>query len=421
MDYTRFAYIGICIMSSLLLFACKDKGLIKSNVTVEDNKESMITYGNLSKEIEVKAKEKPLLVLNNGLKDSTLLKVGLDEDSYGLTDINIKGHESNPLFVKDPVYDVIYFVNSEDNYHIYRLRDDGIAECVVEIPAKSLYTNEGILYFIVDIQDQYQCDENVVQNGNIISYDPLTGNVERIVNQSVAYMYVYEDGIYFNERILYEAQEYRGGILTHSAKYVYSFRDKSVKQLENNFTLYRWKDDYYFYKTLEDVDNDTWLDVVQIDLMTLDKEQSIYSNKPSEFRNYSLYGDKILYYSDSQTFIIYDIITKAKEEIQLGWDIESDSYTIIDHMIYIGGNYVYDTNRNMLSFVESNGVFISSLYTDGKDLYGLCSDSTSPISVIRKVELVDVSSDSEISMASVGNGLNMELHRYTYDVTSLGD
>lgn len=135
-----------------------------------------------------------------GKKLDQLTVKGTDNPYYCNLEENLKmKYEADniPVLVcKDPVYDITYYVNyGRDNY-IYAYRN-GNSEVVVEIPASELFCKDGELYFIAETDGKYQFSG--FTPGNILKYNPTSGNVVVVVNCNADNMIVYPDGIFYKQ------------------------------------------------------------------------------------------------------------------------------------------------------------------------------------------------------------------------------
>lgn len=83
------------------------------------------------------------------------------------------------LFCIDPDTGVVYFVNQNKDWYIYRLQNDKM-ELAVELPARELYMWDGTLYFLVEDYDKY--DLSGISENSIYAYTPAEGKVELFYN-----------------------------------------------------------------------------------------------------------------------------------------------------------------------------------------------------------------------------------------------
>ena len=166
-----------------------------------------------------------------GHKLEHLVKIGEDSPYYSNLEENLGiGFSMNPVLVcPDPVYGITYLVNSGRDYLIYAIRDQK-AEIAVELPAKSLFCRNGELYFIVE--DYGNQKLSGVKKGDIVRYQPQTGNVEVLVSDDAYNMRVYPDCI------LYEQMVEAGEGYTFVKK---SFSFETGKTGEIDATIHRWK------------------------------------------------------------------------------------------------------------------------------------------------------------------------------------
>ena len=263
----KMLFILIC---SICLTACSKK---------ENNEPNKIISSNSSKIINDKSNGVENSILNKGLKDETLQAIGADEEGYGALGVNIR-NENNLLLCKDPVYNIVYYVNYGEDYYIYRMKE-GKSELVVELPAKRLFARGGKLYFIAQSYGAYDLND---MEGNILCYNPLTGDVSLIINDKAGTMVVYDDGIYY--KTVVENEESSSGYqIDNSETYYYSFETKAKVLIEDSTVqLMKWKD-YHVIPKLVELDkehelykilgtNDVITQVEGYYLSTLDRSKS---------------------------------------------------------------------------------------------------------------------------------------------------
>ncbi len=90
------------------------------------------------------------------------------------------------VFCVDETTGVVYFINFNQDWFIYRVKD-GEAKLAVSLPASNLYTYKGSVYFLIDFYDDYtgkpvvsveEYEKNDIKQGDIYCYTPATGAVE---------------------------------------------------------------------------------------------------------------------------------------------------------------------------------------------------------------------------------------------------
>mgnify|MGYP003305596450 CR=1 FL=1 len=128
------------------------------------------------------------------------------------------------VFCVDEATGVVYFVNFNEDWYIYRIKE-GEAKLAVSLPASHLYTYEGSLYFIIDFYGDYTGKEVVspyiykdagIQQGDIYRYTPATGVVEFVYRpgeyvkgaDTTRNFIIEDDTIYFSYSIPVEKEWY---------------------------------------------------------------------------------------------------------------------------------------------------------------------------------------------------------------------
>lgn len=154
------------------------------------------------------------------------------------------------LFCIDPDTGVVYFVNQNKDWYIYRLKD-GKAELAVELPARELYMWNGTLYFIVEDYDKYELVG--ASEKNIYAYTPADGSVtlvytvEEMEKASESHLGVDEEGLYLFYSIPGEAITVNGATGYKTESYYYAIPFGSSELVEDPYkkAIAGWKDYYY--------------------------------------------------------------------------------------------------------------------------------------------------------------------------------
>lgn len=371
---------------------------------------------------------KAAISMKDGLKDDTLITVRDDEASYGLLRVNIKGEKNQVLLCKDPVYNIVYYVNYGNDYYIYRLKD-GKSELVVELPARRLFCVEGKLYFILDTYQIYTPED--MEQGNIFCYDPLSGKVTKIIDKQATTMLVYEDGIYYS--IETSGKDLGNGMhIVNRVLYFYSFSTGKSESIDKLYTsLYKWKDYYITTDVVEVEEGDELYDIygqdemitraVGVKLETLDMSKSIKLPIEPQSENYSIVGNKIYSILHNDEILIYDIEAMGTEEIQLAFQC-TDDFTIFNGLIYISQNMLQiNPETGVQSKISSENVdeVIYELYTDGDNLYGVCgSKNDTGHGVLKRIIIEDTPENSKVMEM---NGIRYETDRLLIHTQPIGE
>lgn len=338
--------------------------------------------------------------LTNGLKDESLQAVGEDGTGIGNLEVNIKGEHNQVLLCKDPVYGVVYYVNYDVDYFIYRIKD-GKSELVVELPAKRLFCRDGKLYFMLDSYEKYQL--NGLKSGNIMCYEPLTGKVTVISDLEVTMMHVYSDGIYYYVLTTYELNFY-----------YYSFENQKSEHIENQmFSTYRWKDYFVGYELKPLEDGSGGCVASGIKLQTLDHLKTLPVLAEEMPAVYSFIGDSLYYMPKEALIAIYDLKTLETKRIPHLLEESNYDFTIVDDKIYANNLIMIDPNTGLQSrFNTSEKLFIKELYTDGEQLYGLCGGFDTEYGIMQRIVIEEF--PDEALLINEGTEDEYEINRYEY-------
>lgn len=350
------------------------------------------------------------LILKDGLKDETLVSGTItDEDELeklASLDINIKGETNQVLLCKDPINNIVYYVNYGVDYFIYRIKD-GKSELVVELPAKRLFFQEGKLYFMLESYKLYTLKD--MENGNIFSYDPVSGEVIRIVDDRATLMFVYDDGIYYNvdSRVKLEGTQY-----TVDRK-IYFYNFATAKREEGtgiNSSIYKWNEYYLTYEVEPLEDDETSFNLVGLKLETLDKAKSLKLTEEELPEYFSFVGNKFYYILNSNNIGIYDIDTNERREIPIV-DVFSRTadFTLLDGIIYLNNmlSIELDTGKQSVIGPKVEGEAIFEMYTDGENLYGLCGDFMGNHIVMKQIIIEEQKDQSTIRNPGTSNEYEM--------------
>lgn len=381
---------------------------------------------NISTEYD-KNKDKIEIALKEGLKDETLEANHENDIDYDneILGINVKEESNQVLLCKDTVNDIVYYVNYGVDYYIYRIKE-GKSELVVELPAKRLFYMEGKLYFILESYNIYNL--TLMKDGNIYCYDPISGNVSRLVDTDADTMFVYRDGIYYNVVTNVGLTDEISG--RKKDLYYYSFVTSLVEKIDAKYvTPYKWNDYFVSYEIEELKEDDELYKIYGVDeiltktvglkLATLDQSSFIELTDHAQIHDYSIVGNKLYYILEEKTLVIFDIMTKEIKELPLSMESYGD-FTILDGMIYLDSLSQLNIETGIQSVIASEeGVTVSELYTDGENLYGLCALSNSGgYGVMKRIELKETPENA--IMLEQEDGKSLEINRYVFKALPIG-
>jgi len=373
--------VVICFCISLT--ACsnlKGSDVNTSDVDSSNDNSNSKVFTNVSRSIDEGGylNDEAPISLKKGLKDESLVAKEKNVNGYGNISVNIK-EDNQVLLCKDPVYDIVYYVNYGVDYFIYRIKD-GKSELVASMPAKRLFCIDGKLYFILESYAIYALKD--MKDGNIFCYDPISGEVERIIDAKADKMFVYKDGIYYVVETG-ETELGNGAFSIDQELYFYSFTTMKSKKITSNFiSLLKWKD-YHISEEVKEIDENEAYElygirqkikvIISLKLETLDQSKSIKLTDNQYTRNYSIAGDKFYYIFDRKSFNIYDIETQETKEIPLSVICKNDFTVLNNGMIYIDSllQITPETGEQSIITPENEYETIYELYTDGENLYGV--------------------------------------------------
>ena len=323
--------------------------------------------------------------------------------------MNIKGEENQVLLCKDPVYDVVYYVNYKEDYYIYRLKD-GKPELVVELPARRLFCRNGNLYFMLESYDRYEFEG--MESGNILCYCPTTGEVTIISDKKAYTMCVYQDGIYYYVNTYAESNSKTKDCIGQDY-YYYSFDEaKSTKLTGQMFTIYKWKDYFLGYQLQERADGSESYDMTGLILQKPGQSDAGITLTSEEVpRIYCFIKDSIYYMTKGSGITICNIKEKDKKEIPLCKEQSNVDFTMIGNKLYVNSLIQIDLDTGTQSIIGSQDIVpeaFDELYTDGEQLYGIGSKGMVRIQIIESTE--------EAIMLQNDDGTKYETGRYTYSV-----
>lgn len=369
-----------------------------------------------------------------GLKEELPRKDAADQAEYNemnrmLSRDIAKNHQS--LFCIDADTGVIYFVNQNKDFYIYRLKD-GEAELAVAMPASELYTYGGSVYFMVKSYGQYQMKD--IKDGDIYCYTPKDGTVAPVYaagkkaeeeNAADCRLWVDENGVYF----CYRRAEATDAGLSHY--YLPFGAEQPVEDPRWMAARPGWGDYFLamFFLPEENPTSRASLRLISRTEMSEDvKELSI--GKPW---NYCVMGDKLYYLpadSDITRLSVLDLLTGVQEDYSIWEELKRIFYyvstrtersghseedeilsdeeltkiceeldgTMIANCftateqyfwIVIKGNRLIridrETKETAYFYVDSA---ISVLYTDGEQLYGMCAPMSGRVASMARI-LVD--------------------------------
>ena len=303
---------------------------------------------------------------------------------------------NDELFCVDEKTGVSYFVNSNQDWYIYRIKENEV-DMAVALPATQLQMYEGSLYFMIDFHDSKKVKG--VEEGDIYCYTPATGNVEFIyrpgegvegASRELSELKIRETGIHFSYSIPETATR-------HIMKYQY-IPFGQIEAIEDVSKGARECWNEYYITRLENsislIEKEAWENsivlfdkVVPYSLVGDDVYYMDRSNFDSNGIGNAKVGKKNLVTGEVEEIDFWPIISSTLSELDLELakkSSETGYFWWIDELcITRDGEYVWVLGGSGICCYETKtGEFttygslsgksynLTSLYTDGQYLYG---------------------------------------------------
>lgn len=354
--------------------------------TTTADKSSDIFFTKTEEPIEIVTKTEGLCEVLE--KTDALVQARYNSFNRMLSTDGRAGFAGNSLFCVDESTGVIYFVNQGRDYYLYRIKN-GEVELAVAMPVKELYPYQGSIYFMIDNYDIYELKD--MHNGDIYCYTPESGAVELIYaagaieNSEFHRLTVEESGIYFSYESLEET----------IISYYYHLPFGETEPIrDTRFTVKKGWNDYYFSITPK----------LTLKSRTVGEDGTRDSLELSASSTcFCVVGDML--YSAERTYIscinlktgekttydFFEIIKKVQgeEDIEDKTNRIIESFVITEENIWIATPsilYCLNLQSGEVSYCyvvdEKDKLYsIETLYTDGKELYMVCSLSENNVKI----------------------------------------
>ena len=291
------------------------------------------------------------------------------------------------LFCVDDSTGVIYFVNQNKDYYLYRIKDEEV-RLAVAMPVKELYAYDGSIYFMLDScydksksSDKYELKD--MHSGDIYRYTPIDGKVElvyeagAIENSKNHRLTVEESGIYFYCEVV-EAEKTKYNFYHLPFGATEPIQDTKLTAMKG------WKE--YVFSFVPDV---------VLESRVIKKGEPIERLElPISKHCFCVVGNTL--YSAEGTYIScinletqeemrYDFLEAMKENIseeslEDKHNLIVESFVITETDVWVASPmilYRFNLESKEVSYCRlSKGdtpfYEIETLYTDGKELYATC-------------------------------------------------
>ncbi len=332
--------------------------------------------------------------------------VGEEDAIYCNLPENILSWESSIPICHDPLYDILYYVNYEDDNKIYAIRN-GISEMAVELSGCRLFCRGGKLYFLLNSNTKTAIKG--AKDGNILCYNPVDGTVVVVSDSVFDSITVYQDLIYCRK------EGKSSSIGTKIDYWFYYFNTRQLVEQEQQkeitycFDLARYGE--YFVTRLFDVYNSSnpREDIKQIIAAGIDPTSirmqvgtALYRTDGREEkklekiielpRQYYVKDNKIIW-MDEDNLHQWDINKEKDDSTKI--ICEGDFSILLNDILYTTNGYTNlkdDISAKCFVMTDKmNGTELRELYTDGKQIYGVVlnvSKETSQKYQLGRLEIV---------------------------------
>lgn len=299
------------------------------------------------------------------------------------------------LFCIDGATGISYFVNQGKDYYLYQLKD-GKADLVVAMPAKEVFAYGGFVYFMIDRYGIYELTD--IREGDIYCYNPSNGMVQL----------VHEAGLIEN------AQNHKLKVDENGIYFSYSIEEKETSEMKYYYHL-PFDDEKYM--TEEGWGNYRFSYMPELVLISrTEGEKDVRNLSMNPFRycvvEDNLYsvelGSAVLSCLNLQTeekveYDFSEVVGQVHEGILDEKTVILQSFLVMDEEIWAAGInelYYMDIERGVATYYklvteEGKQCRIESLYTDGKQLYGLVQKEENVASVVVRIVTNEIEENEE--------------------------
>ncbi|MDE7327401.1 MAG: hypothetical protein K2N63_14200 [Lachnospiraceae bacterium] len=303
-----------------------------------------------------------------------LAVVGEEDAFYCNLPENVMNWENVVPICTDPLYGILYYVDYGGDFMIHAVYN-GQSQTVVELPGKRLFCRGGKLYFLLESYNQFQIEGAV--SGNIMEYDPVTGNVAVLLEEVFDSIVVYQDMIYCRKKG--ESVDYKGDLKIERVKeWFYYFDSRSLVELEcNGNTEYilnpQRYGEYFFAVTLKHDEEKPEISYrIGMELRTADGRRGTVWEDLQPSSDYYV-KDNYLCWRAQDRFHMFDL-TSGKEQTCAVKEDSVFSYIVVDGWIYGTENWLVEIEGGKSGTwfsMDEKLNYIFEFYTDGNKVYSI--------------------------------------------------
>lgn len=331
--------------------------------------------------------------------------VGEEDAVYCNLPENVQSWEDVVPLCLDPLYGILYYVDYGGDYMIHAVYN-GESVRAVELPAKRLFCREGKLYFLLEAYNRFRFEG--AESGNIAEYDPVTGKVKVLTDQSFTSMVVYRDMIYCRREE--EPEDLGEGLyMAVASEWFYFFDTDKLEEAEKTGREYsrdfRRYGEYFLAATLQKSEVDPRFDMrVGIELRKWDGERGmVWDGFRPPHRYYVKEGK--FHWLDSEGFHFYDPVSgqdEVKPWISENSDYNCTAYILVGDLLFLNNSqliYTEEGNAEKWSSQDEKLKILHELYTDGEEIYAIVGPIASQAdknSVLRRVKVTEGKEGDEL-------------------------
>lgn len=331
--------------------------------------------------------------------------VGEEDAVYCNLPENVQSWEDVVPLCLDPLYGILYYVDYGGDNMIHAVYN-GESVRAVELPAKRLFCREGKLYFLLEAYNRFRFEG--AESGNIAEYDPVTGKVKVLTDQSFTSMVVYRDIIYC--RCEEEPEDLGEGLhVAVTSEWFYFFDTDKLEEAEKTGREYsrdfRRYGEYFLAATLQKSEEDPRFDMrVGMELRKWDGERGVVWDGFQPPRRYYVKEGKFRWL-DSEGFHFYDPVSgqdEVKPWISENSDYNCTAYILVGDLLFLNNSqliYTEEGNAEKWSSQDEKLNLIHELYTDGDEIYAIVGPIASQAdknSVLRRVKVTEGKEGDEL-------------------------
>lgn len=392
---TKILTLGVLWMVLLLTACKKDTKEETLNGMSEKINEEGLTQKQLENALELKGK-----IFEN------LEAVGTEDPIYCNLPENTQSWDSIVPICYDPLYDILYYVDYGGDYMIHAIRN-GTSELAVELPGRRLFCRGGKLYFLLD--SYFKFSVKGANSGNILSYNPVNGEIEVVSDKIFDSIVVYQDLIY--------CRKVGEGSSSYTAKIDYWFyffdTQELIAQEKQEVVSYaleiRRYGEFFLAGLYEPYDRSNPIEMLErlieegadpneirirtkMELCRWDGSDGRTLEGLIELpADYYVKGDDLIWVT-KDSIHTWNIPTQREKTVKLNY--KDVGWILVDDKLYTQEGYI--DLRDMVSWKgfymtpEYTGLQIKEFYTDGKEVYGITGESSEVKSVSNRLCKIEI-------------------------------